>query len=120
MLNAIQTASRLAEEAYDVLQTLKSKIQKLQDTITPLQEEIDILEAALPGLNLHYDALINARENLYDDRAQMMDLIFEIVRQYDEPADNKIKIIKSIREVTGLGLKECKEAVDEWFNTQAS
>ena len=29
-----------------------------------------------------------------------------------EVGDNKIKVIKAVREITGLGLKEAKEAVD--------
>lgn len=36
---------------------------------------------------------------------------FEVTLQ-DSPADKKIAVIKVVREVTGLGLKEAKEAVE--------
>jgi len=36
---------------------------------------------------------------------------FEVILQ-ESPADKKIAVIKVVREVTGLGLKEAKEAVE--------
>lgn len=55
------------------------------------------------------------RNNAGENPLDVMKLLEEIV---GNPSCNKIKLIKLLRNLTGCGLKESKEAVEEWMESR--
>ncbi|SCA62745.1 50S ribosomal protein L7/L12 [Chlamydiales bacterium SCGC AG-110-P3] len=92
--------STTTEELVETLSKLS--VLEMSDLKKALEEKWDVKAAAAPAAVMAAPVAAEAAVEATD---------FEITLQ-ESPADKKIAVIKIVREVTGLGLKEAKEAVE--------
>lgn len=74
--------------------------------VKALEEELGVSAAAPMGMMAMPGAAAGAGEAAAEEKTE-----FTVVLA-DVPADKKIQIIKAVRELTSLGLKEAKELVE--------
>lgn len=100
----------------EATKTFDAKISKLGDELSglTLKEAVDLgdymketygIEAAAGG------AVMMAAGGGDDDGAPAEQTAFDVIIK--SPGGNKIQVIKAIREITGLGLKEAKALAEE-------
>lgn len=95
--------SKKTEELVDVLSQLS--VLEMAELKTALEDKWGVKAAAAAVA-----AAPAAAAPAADAAAEATD--FSVTLEGPVPADKKIGVIKIVREVTGLGLKEAKEAVD--------
>jgi ribosomal protein L7/L12 len=81
----------------------------LAETLPELDDGIreEVLEGVAPG------TLAEALQELdSDDAAAVVEEQTEFTVMLQAAGDNKVNVIKAVREITGLGLKEAKDLVD--------
>ncbi len=92
-----------SEKITNILEEIKSlTILELNDLVKAVEEEFGVSAAAPVGVVAAAGAVAPAAEEKTE---------FDVVLAGFD-ASKKIGIIKVVREITGLGLKEAKEAVD--------
>jgi len=80
-------------------------VLELSELVKALEEKFGV-SAAAPAMAMPMMAMPGAGAAAAEDEKTEFDVI------YKGPGANKINVIKVVRELTGLGLKEAKELVD--------
>ena len=92
-------AKLTAQELIDAIKELS--VLELNDLVKACEEEFGVSAAA---------GVVVAAAGAGEDAAAEEKTEFDV--ELTEVGPNKVKVIKVVREVTGLGLKEAKEVVD--------
>jgi large subunit ribosomal protein L7/L12 len=82
------------------------KVGELQALITTLEDELGV-KASVPQV------FVPQGENRGNPEAEQTEFTVVLMGYSDEVPKAKMAVIKAVREVTGLGLKEAKAAVDD-------
>ena len=93
---------------------MSEKVQKVMDlvkelTVLELSELVKSLEEEF-GVSAAAPVAVAAAGPASDSQAAETKTEFDVI--LSEAGANKIKVIKVVREITGLGLKDAKELVD--------
>ena len=80
-------------------------VLELSELVKALEEKFGV-SAAAPAMAMPMMAMPGAAAAAVEEEKTEFDVI------YKAPGANKITVIKVVREITGLGLKEAKELVD--------
>ena len=80
-------------------------VLELSELVKALEDKFGV-SAAAPAMAMPMMAMPGAAAAAAEDEKTEFDVI------YKAPGANKINVIKVVREITGLGLKEAKELVD--------
>ena len=93
---------------------MSEKVQKVMDlvkelTVLELSELVKSLEEEF-GVSAAAPVAVAAAGPASDSQAAEAKTEFDVI--LSEAGANKIKVIKVVREITGLGLKDAKELVD--------
>ncbi len=79
-------------------------VLELSELVKALEEKFGV-SASAPAMAMPMMAMPGAAAAAEEEKTE-----FDVV--YKAPGANKINVIKVVREITGLGLKEAKELVD--------
>ena len=79
-------------------------VLELSELVKALEDKFGV-SAAAPAMAMPMMAMPGAAAAAEEEKTE-----FDVV--YTAPGANKINVIKVVREITGLGLKEAKELVD--------
>jgi len=79
-------------------------VLELSELVKALEEKFGV-SASAPAMAMPMMAMAGAAAPAEEEKTE-----FDVV--YKAPGANKIGVIKVVREITGLGLKEAKELVD--------
>ena len=91
----------MSEKITSIIETLKGlTVLELSELVHAVEEEFGVSAAAAVAVAAPTEAAAAAEEKTEFD-VELTDV-----------GPNKVKVIKVVREVTGLGLKEAKDAVD--------
>ena len=80
-------------------------VLELSELVKALEDKFGV-SAAAPAMAMPMMAMPGAAAAAAEEEKTEFDVI------YKAPGTNKINVIKVVREITGLGLKEAKELVD--------
>ena len=80
-------------------------VLELSELVKALEDKFGV-SAAAPAMAMPMMAMPGAQAAAAEDEKTEFDVI------YNAPGATKINVIKVVREITGLGLKEAKELVD--------
>ena len=95
----VERANQLAADEHERAQWAEQRADRLEQRADRLQEDVYQLQTKLDALK--------------DDRITHLEpSMFQTA--YDGPGWSFIPLVKSVREYTGLGLKEAKDIVDGW------
>ena len=96
----------LSESAKGVIQSVESMtVLELSELVKALEDKFGVVAAPAAVAAGPVASGDDAGDN--DSSSDTVDLILK------SPGDKKINVLKAIREITGLGLKEAKGLVDE-------
>ncbi len=87
-------------------------VLELSELVKALEEKFGVSAAAAAPMMVAAGAVPGAAEGAAADAAPAEEEKTEFDVQLKEIGPNKIPVIKEVRAVTGLGLKEAKEAVE--------
>jgi len=79
-------------------------VLELSELVKALEERFGV-SASAPAMAVSMMPMPNAAAAVEDEKTE-----FDVI--YKAPGANKINVIKVVREITGLGLKEAKDLVD--------
>jgi large subunit ribosomal protein L7/L12 len=79
-------------------------VLELSELVKALEDKFGV-SAAAPAMAMPMMAVPGAAAAVEEEKTE-----FDVI--YKAPGANKINVIKVVREITGLGLKEAKELVD--------
>jgi len=79
-------------------------VLELSELVKALEDKFGV-SAAAPAMAMPMMAMAGAPAAAEEEKTE-----FDVI--YKAPGSNKIGVIKVVREITGLGLKEAKELVD--------
>ncbi len=89
----------------EMIQAIESMtVLELSELVKALEEKFGV-SASAPAMAMPMMAMAGAAAPAEEEKTE-----FDVV--YKAPGANKISVIKVVRELTGLGLKEAKELVD--------
>ena len=92
-----------SEKITNILEEIKSlTILELNDLVKAVEEEFGVSAAAPVGV-----AVAGAAAPAVEEKTE-----FDVILENFGSGSNKISVIKIVRELTGLGLKEAKDLVD--------
>lgn len=105
-MEATETKSEvsLSDSAKKILESIETMtVLELSDLVKALEDKFGVVAAAAP-------VAVAAAPVAGDSAADAGDSTFDVV--ITNAGDKKIQVLKVVREITGLGLKEAKELVD--------
>jgi len=89
----------------DIIKAIEEmSVLELSELVKALEDKFGV-SAAAPAMAMPMMAMPGASAAVEDEKTE-----FDVI--YKGPGANKINVIKVVRELTGLGLKEAKELVD--------